>query len=390
MRRRIPIVVLVVLAGLAAQPDAAAQVQVGEGAGEISGASTDAEAWTEVPFTSTRWNRDGVQATPVEHLGRSGLRLDQGLLWLPDAGFRDGEIAFDLAVSGERAYVGAVWRIQDPHNAEHFYVRPHQSGKPDSCQYTPVHHGSSAWQLYPESAATISFPTERWMTVRLVVWGDTLQVFLDSDEPRLTTRTRRDAEAGGLGLQASGWAPTHVSRFRYRTRAAPPPGLALPAEERRPGAVATWSVSTAFSAAALAGQHTLPPDLLQDLDWTRLDAEASGLVNLARVQGVDDNADTCLARLTLHAETAMPASIDVGFSDRVKVYLDGALVYEGDDTYRSRDHRFLGTIGLHDRLTLQLEPGPHELLFAVSEAFGGWGLMAALPEQPGLTVAPAP
>ena len=53
-------------------------------------------------------------------------------------------------------------------------------------------------------------------------------------------------------------------------------------------------------------------------------------------------------------------------------------VYRGDDTYRSRDYRFLGSIGWYDTLYLPLEQGDNELLIAVSEDFGGWGVQARL------------
>jgi hypothetical protein len=41
----------------------------------------------------------------------------------------------------------------------------------------------------------------------------------------------------------------------------------------------------------------------------------------------------------------------------------------------SRDYRYLGTIGLFDSVTLPLKAGENEIWIAVSEAFGGWGIM---------------
>jgi hypothetical protein len=56
----------------------------------------------------------------------------------------------------------------------------------------------------------------------------------------------------------------------------------------------------------------------------------------------------------------------------------GRPLYDGDDTYRSRDYRFLGSIGWHDALHLPLEEGANELAVAVSEDFRGWGVQARL------------
>jgi hypothetical protein len=50
----------------------------------------------------------------------------------------------------------------------------------------------------------------------------------------------------------------------------------------------------------------------------------------------------------------------------------------GDDTYRSRDYRFLGSIGWYDTLFLPLISGDNDLVVAVSEDFGGWGVQARL------------
>ena len=66
----------------------------------------------------------------------------------------------------------------------------------------------------------------------------------------------------------------------------------------------------------------------------------------------------------------------LGFSDRAVVYLNGRALYRGDDTYRSRDYRFLGSIGWYDTVYLPLVEGANDLLIAVSESFGGWGIQA--------------
>jgi hypothetical protein len=44
----------------------------------------------------------------------------------------------------------------------------------------------------------------------------------------------------------------------------------------------------------------------------------------------------------------------------------------------------LGTIGLFDDLYLPLEEGENEILFAVSETFGGWGIMVQLKNREGI------
>jgi len=60
------------------------------------------------------------------------------------------------------------------------------------------------------------------------------------------------------------------------------------------------------------------------------------------------------------------------------VYLNGTLIYSGENMYQSRDYRYLGTIGLFDNIVLPLQPGDNELWFAVTESFGGWGIKARI------------
>ena len=79
-----------------------------------------------------------------------------------------------------------------------------------------------------------------------------------------------------------------------------------------------------------------------------------------------------------------PAPDDV--SDRVRVYLNGRLLFRGDDNYQSRDYRFLGSIGYFDSLYLPLAKGGNELLIAVSEEMGGWGIQAKLEDLAGITL----
>ena len=44
----------------------------------------------------------------------------------------------------------------------------------------------------------------------------------------------------------------------------------------------------------------------------------------------------------------------------------------------------LGAIGLFDELYLSLKPGTNELWFAVSESFGGWGILGMFTDRSAL------
>ena len=112
--------------------------------------------------------------------------------------------------------------------------------------------------------------------------------------------------------------------------------------------------------------------------WHSLDAEPTGIANLAQVQGIGEGGDTAFAMLKMTADEAETRQLSLGYSDSAAVYLNGTLIYRGDNTYRSRDYRYLGTIGLFDNVALPLIKGENELCIAVTEAFGGWGLIGKI------------
>ena len=322
-----------------------------------------------IPFGSGRWTWDGAQPVAAHHLGRDCLLVENGTVGNLER--TDGTIELELAVGSERAFPGVVWRLQDDQNFESFFVRPHQIGNPDAIQYTPVLNGISSWQLYHGEGfwAPVAFPIDEWFTIRVVFAGPRADVYVaDMDEPALQVRElKRPVAAGRIGIAAGG-PPIRVARFSFGSgaelRSAPPP---LPSVE---GIVRTWDVSDPF-----AEDETEP---FVGRAWTSLDAEPNGLADLSRVNGIRDGRNTVLARTTIRSARGHTARLDFGFSDRATVYLDGEPLYRGDDTYRSRDYRFLGSIGWWDSLYLPLRAGENELVFAVSEDFGGWGVQARL------------
>ena len=121
--------------------------------------------------------------------------------------------------------------------------------------------------------------------------------------------------------------------------------------------------------------------------WTLLEAEPNGLADLSRVTPIRDDCNTVLARATIRSDRARTVRMVFGFSDRAVVHLNGRPLYRGDDTYRSRDYRFLGSIGWWDSVYLPLDVGDNELAIAVSETFGGWGVQARFPDTAGLVLA---
>ena len=347
-----------------------------------------------VPFDSGRWEIQAAESKVTNHLGRSSLYLKGGLAAVRDTKFTDGVIEFDIAFTGERGFMGVVWRMQDFANYEEFYLRPHQSGNPDANQYQPVFNGVAAWQLYygESYAAPTRYDNNQWMHVRVVVSGRRAEIYIkDMETPALfVSELKRETKEGRVGLSASNFAPAYFSNFAVTPTSAAPPLKGAPKEAATattPGTVKSWMVSDAFDGKSLEGKYELAAADTQKLNWHKLAAEPNGTANLARLQGVAEGRDTAFARLVIQSDREQVRKIRFGFSDAVKVYFNGRLVYGGSDIYQSRDYRFLGTIGLYDELYLPLRRGDNELWLAVTENFGGWGVTAQFENMDGIKIA---
>jgi glyoxylase-like metal-dependent hydrolase (beta-lactamase superfamily II) len=343
-----------------------------------------------IPFDDARWQIEASEHELVDYRGVPALKLRGGEAILPALDLKNAMLEFEIAFSLERGFVGAVFRQSDAGNYEHFYVRPHQSGNPDANQYQPVFNGSASWQLYygPDYAVPVEYRHDEWTKVKIIYAGDQARVYIDSDEPVLRIgKLMHVNESGAIGVSAGNFAPAYFANFRYTQLANayrfPPAPEEVPAPA---GTVTKWQVSDAFDHALLDNVPELTAALTGGRDWAVLETPSSGIANLARVARLADGADTVFAKLNLESVEARTTALDFGFSDKAKVFVNGKLVYSGDNTYLSRDYRYLGTIGLFDSVMLQLDAGHNEIWIAVTEAFGGWGIEGRIADVDGITL----
>ncbi len=343
-----------------------------------------------IPFDSPRWHIAAKESKVMDYLGQKALYLKGGDAFIADAGFTNGTIEFDIAVNGERGFMGAVWRAIDSANYENFYIRPHQSGNPDANQYTPIFNGVAAWQLYYGDgyAAPVKYVMNQWMHIKIAVSGKSAEVFIqDMGKPVLFIgELKRPVESGGVGLTNSNFTGAFFANFQFTKSEPKLVGSPVPPKETRRGTVTAWYVSNTINESALENNTVLATTLTGALKWKKLECEPGGLVNLAKVQGRTDSANTALARVTVQSEKEQTKMLELGFSDRVKVYCNGNLLYAGMNNYLSRDYRFLGTIGFYDAVYLPLKKGKNEIWMAVSEDFGGWGIQAVFPDTRDITI----
>jgi hypothetical protein len=326
----------------------------------------------------------------MPYLGRPSLFLDRGIALMPGAPVADGTIDFDVAIHGQFGFAGVVFRGASPDDYELIYLRAHRSRQWDALQYTPVYAGQESWQLYAGDGynAAAELPANRWVHVRIVIEGYSAEVFVDGEsKPQLiVTDLKRGWRAGRVGLWGRAGA-AHFSNVLVTPRVRPEPQrrLATPV----PGMISRWSISQSFAAS------TFDPARVPDtVVFEPIAAEPSGLVNIAQYRSParvrprnDDGRNTVFAKTVLQAPRALRIRLALGYSDDVTVFLDGLPVFAGRSGYLLRDGSDLGTLAVGpETLFLDLAAGRHELIFGVTEAFGGWGVAARIEGAPEITI----
>lgn len=329
----------------------------------------------------------------VEKLGgREALRCNTAVVQLEGVTLENGTIEFDLWTEGGRSFVGVGFRgSESGSDFDHFYVRPHNSGRFDAMQYTPVFHDVSAWQLYPEFNAAFAIPRHRWMHVKLRVVGRRLDVWLDrqSDPVLSVDHLRGRRSRGSVTLRAflpgageqkePGTAFADVTVHQETGAAPPAPRTAGEAPE---GFIRSWSISDSF--AGRIELEDVEARMASVGEWHVAAADERGRVNLAEHAAIPDGArwGSVLACVTLFAEDTSLVPLSFGFSDIGSIFLNRRPLFVGDNSYRSRSQRYLGVMTVdHEKVFLPLDRGRNELWIAVTESFGGWGLTARLPSD---------
>jgi len=344
---------------------------------------------TQVPMDESHWEVTSENYKFETHLGKQSLFLPQGFAMLNEVVFHNGIIEFDMAFPEGRGFPGIGFRIQDDQNYEELYIRPHQSGNPDANQYTPIFNGLAGWQLYHGEGhgAPVSYKYNAWNHIKLVINGTHGEVYInDMDQPifQIFELKHGDVE-GPIGLKGN--ANSHFANFSYSLLDNPPMKLP-PKKLLSPDklTILNYQVSEAVEDKLIAENTNLNLLDLAGLSWTHMEVEYTGTLNIAKAIRRAENKNTSLVKISIFSDTDQLKKLEFGYSDIAHVFLNNKALYAGQRQFRSRDYRYLGTIGYFDSIYLDLKKGENELVFAVTETFGGWGLKAKWTDQEGITV----
>jgi hypothetical protein len=357
---------------------------------------------TTLAFDNPAWAFQPEAAVKaVEFLGRPALVIGTGRALRRDITFADGTVEFDLAVTGGRAFAYFQFRMTSDEDHEEIYFRPHKNGLPDAIQYAPVHQGLSAWQLYhgPGGTAPAEFVRNGWTHIKIVIAGPSAAVFVgDVTTPQLVVpRMARPGAEGYIALR--NFLPAGVDPAKHSSGFANlvlRPGVVdydfskVNPVSAPPGTIPRWEVSRTFVPDS-GPVRFIDDSILKSAQWRTLSADASGLLNFAIHLTVPDSLRVwgAAARVTLTADRPRTVRLLLGFSDRVTVFLNGKPLFSGDQRYFFDNPRQEGVIGFHQATVyLQLQQGPNEVMLAVSDQFGGWGVVGRLLEAEGVRIQP--
>jgi len=346
-----------------------------------------------VPMRASHWTVKAKESTFTTYQGKPSLYLKKGSAMAKNVDLKNGIIEFDIAFSQKRQFSGVQFRLQpDLINSEEFYLRPHQSGNPDANQYTPVINGLAGWQLYygKGHSKPFAYKFDQWMHVKIIFMDDQAEFYIE-DMTRPLFRAyelKHVPRSGGIAF-TSNLQGAYFANLSYQKIAKPTlKGKSLKRTPLAKGTITQWQVSSIFSEASLDNKYRLSSSLKSSLQWKKLPTEFTGVANLARVNkiNVKQKLNTAFARLVIESDREQIKKLDLGYSERVRVYCNDQLMYSGNNKFRSRDYRYLGTIGYFDTVYLPLKKGKNEIWMAVSEDFGGWGIQAKLSNLDGIKV----
>ena len=344
-----------------------------------------------VPLDTANWEISESASFLVENYrGKSAIYLKGGRISHKNAIFKNGTIEFDLFLKEEPAFPGVLFRTVD-NDAELFYVRPHQSGNPDANQVLPVTNGISPWQLYfgPKYSFVYDYNYDDWTHVKIVVNDNRAQVYLDySDLPQISWNLFHPTREGGISFQGGRRSAVHIADIKISNQA--PQLVDFSPGERTPidGVIQEWEISDMFEKELLGNPSNLPSVINQRKWGRKIQVEEGVAANISRQQFLRNGApgETVFARINIKSDQDQVKFFQFGYSDAVTAILNGKAIYRGTNRFRSRDYRYLGTIGLFDGIYLDLKKGNNTLLMAVSENFGGWLITGKFEDRNGIEV----
>lgn len=344
-----------------------------------------------IPLDTINWYIQAKSYKIENYKGKKAIAIENGALFLREGNFLNGTIEFDIYLKEQRMYPGVLFRADETfRNGEQWFIRTHLSGLEDGNQAAPSTNGITPFQFYfgPKYSFPYTYKYNDWTHVKVVVNGTKAQVFLDhSKTPNLSWNLFHKPKAGGLMIRG-GVASMYIADIIVDRSATKIIDFNPIKSKPTKGIIQEWEVSDKFEEKLLEDPSKINA-VIKNRKWGRkIKLEEGTAANISRVQVLRDGTpgETVFAKIKIQSDKDQIKLFNFGYSDRVVAILNGEAIYKGNNGWRTRDYRYLGTIGFFDGIYLNLKKGENTLLMAVSESFGGWLITGKFEDTKGVKI----
>ena len=390
------------------------------------------ESWSFTKGTRAHFGTDPYVTTMVLGANRDTRGTDfaehNDIAYLKDVVIENGIVEMDVRV-GVSILPGLVFRMQSDDDYELVYLRIGDAATNKFVQYAPVYNSELSWQLYLNEQAN-GFVNERgWTHFKAVFIGPKLEVYVDRREtPALVVeRLRRDVAPGRIGIW--GLLPTSVANFRYtvlpagtaasgpavakqrppdkgpdwsqvlpgqrwiatRDKDSPPRNLPV---ESAPRLVTSWRMSASYLEDDADVTRYPGKAALKRMEWSTANTDFDGVLPVDKFRRKkqagawqDNSHDMVWLRTTVDARSRITKRFEFDFSNKIVIYLNGAPLFAGNNTWNAKKGMVWGSLGWGVRsVYLPLEKGENELLIALISESDGWGLMGRFDSDAGISL----
>ena len=330
----------------------------------------------KIDMISSNWNE--TENTTFERFdNRETLLLESGRISLKDEKFTNGTIEVDIYANSIRSFAGITFRKQDG-NMEEVYMRMHKSSQADAVQYTPVFNNESNWQLFREYQAQVTFQNIGWNSLRIDVNNRIARVFMNDEEVMFIDDLRTGQDSGEVGLFSL--FPNRFSNFRITHKDAVDESEYSNNNPIDNHVITQWEITKAKT---FSGEDPNFDDFLKE-EYTTVTTERSGLLPISKyikktaAGNLEENPeDYVIAYTTIDVDSKETRLFSFDYSDRIIVYLNGEVLFKGNNAFRAKGVQFMGHMDINtNKLYLPLKRGENKVHCVVIDMANGWGLMA--------------
>lgn len=356
-----------------------------------------ADAWKAAPPVAWVGSVAAVSSfARYEGMPTGTMTVNGGIMESATAHFLNGTIEFDIKPLGYDD-TGIIFRRKGAESGEFFYLRanPDCPAADDCFQYAPITHELMQWDIYSDMQGPAQIAPTGWNHVRLVVAGQKMVVFLNRqvDPVLVVPKLQGLTTDGGIAFKGPAIYANLVVREGDPT--------ALPDVHEAPPATGTVTDWQAATPSVVTARSLQAADIPGPAAWHPIAAETSGLVNLTRAFGrVHAPISVAWLRTTVTASAATRRNIRVGWARQLTVFLNGRIVFSGNNPYRPSEQRLSVNGRLEaDNATipLDLQKGSNEIVLAVgnswitgqgaiTSSFYGWATEAHFDDLAGITL----